>query len=313
MKKLLPLMQREWLQSRFSWALMAGIPLVLALLMIGFGQLGGMRESLDIDNAAAGVADASPPVAAMLAMAAIAGTTAVMFAIAWLSSLIIVAGIARRDHADRSIEFWMSMPATHAESLAAPLIVHLLLVPAAALFVGVAGGWVISALLVGRIAGLGAWFSLPWIDIVMGSVSVVGRLLAGLPLATLWLAPLIMLVVLTGAYFRRWSWPILGVVFGVVAPVLAKVFAQPWLNEVTWGLIGHAGQAMVSGQKSMVVDSPDKGIEALRALPGWALQDFGYALRDLGSPLLFGGLLFAAGCFYLLLIWRQRGAGIAGG
>lgn len=313
MKKLIPLMQREWLQSRFSWALMAGIPLVLALLLIGFGQISGMREDLDVDNAAAGVHDASPPVAAMLAMAAIAGTTAVMFVIAWLSSLIIVSGIARRDHADRSVEFWMSMPATHAESLAAPLIVHLLLVPAAALFVGAVGGWVISALLVGRVVGLGAWFSLPWIDIALGSVSVVGRLLAGLPLATLWLAPLIMLAVLMSAWFRRWSWAILGVVFGVVAPVLAKVFGQPWLNDVTWGLVRHAGQAMVSGQKNMVMDSADKGFEALRALPGWALHDFGFALRELASPLLMGGLLFAAGCFYLLLMWRQRGAGIAGG
>jgi ABC-2 type transport system permease protein len=50
----------------------------------------------------------------------------------------------------------------------------------------------------------------------------------------------------------------------------------------------------------------------LRALAGWAIHDLGIAVRDLASPLLAGGLLFAAGCFALLVIWRQRGAGAAG-
>ena len=57
---------------------------------------------------------------------------------------------------------------------------------------------------------------------------------------------------------------------------------------------------------------PNEGSEGLRKLPAWALHDFGLALRELPSPLLAGGLLFAAGCFVLLIIWRQRGAGASG-
>ena len=62
----------------------------------------------------------------------------------------------------------------------------------------------------------------------------------------------------------------------------------------------------------MVVDSASEGLEALRLLPAWALEDFGAALHALATPLFPSALLFAAGCFFLLVQWRQRGAGAAG-
>jgi len=46
-------------------------------------------------------------------------------------------------------------------------------------------------------------------------------------------------------------------------------------------------------------------------VPTWAFEDIGRALRDLASPLFVGGLLAAAACFALLVLWRQRGAGVA--
>jgi ABC-2 type transport system permease protein len=46
-----------------------------------------------------------------------------------VTSLFIALGSPRRDHGDRSIEFWLSLPSGHGESLAAPMLVHLLLVP----------------------------------------------------------------------------------------------------------------------------------------------------------------------------------------
>ena len=304
MKKLLPLMQREWLQHRFGWTLMAGIPLGLALLLLGFGHIQIGSDTAD---------EAGPALAPLVAIATIAGSTAVMFLIAWVSSLIIVSGMARRDHADRSIEFWMSLPATHSESLAAPLIVHLLLVPAAALLIGMASGWVLAMVTVGRVVGLGAWFGLPWGAMLAASFSLTLRLLAGLPLATLWLAPLIMLIVLMSAWFRRWGWVIVGVVPAVVAPVLDKVLGQPLLSQVLKELLSNAATALVSGGEGMNIKGAEEGFEALGRIPSWALHDFGRAVADLASPLLAGGLLFAAGCFYLLVLWRQRGAGLAGG
>ncbi len=302
MNKLIPLMQREWLQHRFGWLMLAVVPLGLALLLTAFGQV-----QFETD-AARGPADVP---AELLALACIAGSAAVLFVMAWFASLIIVSGIARRDHGDRSIEFWLSLPTTHSASLAAPLLVHLLLVPAAALLVGLAGGGLLSLVLVGRVLGVAAWFGLPWLDLLLAALSLTARLLAGLPLATLWLLPLILLVVLLAAWFRRWAWVILGVGLGLGGQLLDRLFGQPLMSQITLGLLQHAGQAMVSAGKGLAI-GPDSAAGALRALPAWALHDFGFALRDLASPLLFGGLLFSAGCFALLVHWRQRGAGAAG-
>ena len=302
MNKLIPLMQREWLQHRNGWLMMAGIPLGLSLLLLSFGeiQIGELK--------AAGAA-----LPALLAAASIAITAAVIFVIASLSSLVIVSNLARRDHADRSVEFWLSVPVSHSESFAAPLIVHLLLVPAAALVVGMLGGYAVSFLVVSRVIDSGAWFSLPWSVIVAASFSMVLRLLAGLPLAMLWLSPLILLVVLLTAWFRRWGWVILAVGLGLGSYLLKLVFGQPWLHRISGDLLQAAGRSLINGdQGGMVVDSASEGLEALRLLPAWALEDFGAALHALATPLFPSALLFAAGCFFLLVQWRQRGAGAAG-
>jgi len=302
MNKLLPLLRREWLQYRFGWALMVAVPLAITLLLLAFGEI-----QIGADDAAR-VSDKMP---ALLAVASMAGSAAVLFIIASFSSIIIVAGMARRDHSDRSIEFWLSLPATHSASLAAPLIVHLLLVPAAALLAGMAGGVLVSMVLLTRVVGFAEWFTLPWFDLMPAVLALAARLLAGLPLAILWLSPLIMLVVLLSAWFRSWSWVILGVGIGVGSQLLNRVFGQPLLSDVTLGLLMQARSALVHGGESLALQSTAGG-EALGQVPTWALHDLGLALRELPSPLLAGGLLFAAGCFYLLVLWRERGAGAAG-
>lgn len=302
MNKFLALMQREWLQHRFGWALMVAVPLGIALLLLSFGELAIGTDTVDR------VGDSLPP---LLAMASIAGSGAVIFLVAGISSLIIVAGIARRDHGDRSVEFWLSLPTTHSASLAAPLLVHLLLVPALALLLGLAGGMLVSMVLVTRVVGVGAWFTLPWGDLLPAILAIAARLLAGLPLAILWLSPLILLVVLMSAWFRRWAWVILGAGLGLGGQLLDRLFGQPLLSEITLGLLRGAGKALVSAGEVLQM-GPNQGSEGLRLLPGWALHDFGLALRELPSPLLAGGLLVAAGCFALLIVWRQRGAGAAG-
>ena len=303
MKNLIPLMQREWLQHRFGWMLMALIPIGLALALTTFG-------SIQIDDET--LAKVGNELAARAALIAIAGTMAVMFLIGWISSLIIVSGLARRDHGDRSIEFWMSLPSSHSESIAAPLIVHLLLVPMASLLVGLAGGWLLSLVAVSRVAGFGAWLTLPWPELLLGTGSLTLRLIAGLPLAELWLLPLTMLIILLTAWFRRWGWVILGVGIGLGSQLLERVFGQPLLAQWLSGVFKHAVHAMVSSQRGFVVDGPRDIAGALGAFPAWVLHDLGLAFADLVSPLLAGGLLFAAGCFALLVMWRQRGAGVAG-
>jgi len=303
MKRLIPLMQREWLQHRNGWLMMAGIPLGLSLLLLSFGQIQIGQEAQA----------AGPALPALLAAGSIAGSTAVIFLIAAFSSLVIVSNLARRDHADRSVEFWLSVPVSHSESFAAPLIVHLLLVPAAALVIGMLGGYAVSFIVVSRLVGAEAWFVLPWGTIVMASFSLMLRLLAGLPLAMLWLSPLILLVVLLTAWFRRWGWVILTVGLGLGSYLLKLVFGQPWLNRISSELIKAAGRSLINGdQGGLVVDKASQGIDALQLLPAWALADFGAALQALATPLFPGALLFAAGCFFLLVQWRQRGASAAG-
>jgi ABC-2 type transport system permease protein len=96
---------------------------------------------------------------------------------------------------------------------------------------------------------------------------------------------------------------------GLGSQLLEKVFGQPLLSRLFGELFRHAGQAMISTPGGFQAGAGDNPTVVLRALPGWLVRDFGLALQDLASPLLLGGLLFAAGCFALLVIWRQRGAG----
>ncbi|MDP1648475.1 MAG: hypothetical protein Q8M01_09780 [Rubrivivax sp.] len=299
MNNVFPLMQREWLQHRFGWALLVLVPLALALVLVSFGQV----EFNDDTPVAMG--DALP---AVIALASVGGSVTLVFLIMWVTSVFITTGLARRDHGDRSIEFWLSLPVGHVPSLAVPMLVHLILVPAAALAIGLLGGYVISLVLVTRFVGLSAWFGLPLGDLLAATMALMLRLLAGLPLATLWLAPIILLAVLSKAWIGRWGLPVLGLALGLGSLLLDRALGQPvfvqWLGDVS----RHALQAM-AGASGRGVEAHNAGeaFAALRALPGWALHDLGAALRALLSPTFAVGLALSAGCFALLVDWRGRG------
>ena len=303
MKNMIPLMQREWLQHRFAWAMLVLVPLALAVLPLSFGQL-----KLEADM----TSRSSPEIAIILGMMSIVATTAVIFLVVWLTSLFITSTLARRDHGDRSIEFWLSLPTGHTESLAAPLLVHLVLVPAAALLLGLAGGCAISLLVVTRFVGIGEWFGLPWGSMLTGMFAMVARVMAGLPLATLWLSPLILLAVLCNALFKRWGLPVLAVGLGVGSSVLEYVFGQPLLGEVLARLGRSGGQALAgaSGQ-GLVFDDKTDPVLAFQGLPAWAANDLLAALRDAASPAFAGALGVSALLFAWLVLWRQRSASIA--
>lgn len=302
MNRLLPLMQREWLQHRFGWTLMVLIPLGLALSLGVFGSIQIDPETVDR------VGDKLPTMVALISMA---GSMLVMFVIAWFSSTIIVSGLARRDHADRSIEFWLSLPTSHSASYAAPLIVHLLLVPIAALLIGLAGGFLLSMVTVTRLMGFEAWFGLPWLQMLGGTFTLCLRFIAGLPLAELWLLPLTLLIMLLTAWFRRWGWVILIVGIGLGSQLLERLFGQPLLSQLIKSQLKHALQSFIASERGLQISDGDV-TGAMQLLPGFLVHDFGLALRALASPLMLGGLLFSAGCFWLLLRWRQRGASAVG-
>lgn len=304
MNNLVALVRREWLQHRFAWTLLMLAPLVLALLPLTFGhiEIGGALEE-----------HGAPEMAAMLGVLSIVVSTAVVFVLLGLTALIIVSGLPRRDHGDRSIEFWLSLPIGHAESLAVPVLVHLILVPAAALLVGMLSGYAVSLVTVSRLVGFGEWLALPWGAIVSGSLSMVARVMAGLPLALLWLSPLVLLAMLANALFRRWGLPVLAVGLVLGSTVMERIFGQPMLSEALTHLIVNAARALAgaSGQ-GVAFDEGSDPLVTLQAMPAWALKDFGAALGQAASPALLGALVVAAALFAALVVWRQRGAGAAG-
>ena len=300
--RLLPLVQREWLQHRFGWALLVLIPLGLGVLLTTIGHI-------DFGD--------HPPRGEMLPLAITAVTllasTVAMFVILWGASLIFTSGLARRDHADRSIEFWLSLPISHSASLIVPLVVHLIVVPAVALVVGLAAGALLSLLLVARFVDVGAWFALPWADALPAVLALLGRLLAGIPLATLWLLPILLLLVLLNAWFRRWGLVVL--VAAMVGLAVVERVTGVGLASIVNALMANAATAFIGA--SRVELKPEGADDAIRILGsdaadrlyGWAANDLLAALRGLFSPLLLGGLAASAGLFALLVEWRRRGAG----
>lgn len=301
MRSLIPLFQREWLQHRLAWALVAGIPLGLALLAAVFAQV-----HVDIDRP-------PPPeqLPLLLSLVPMVAAPMVMLVIALITSGVLLSGVARRDHGDRSIEFWLSLPIAHHRALGVPVLTHALLVPAAALLVGWLGGQVLALVLVFRVTGLEAFAGLPWGKLVVASVVFIARLMAGLPLALLWVLPMLMLVILLGAWFKRWSWVVLLVGVGLLNAFDRLQLGQRWLLESGAEMLQRAGFSLIgAGGKGLSIRAEDDPSQVLSLMPATALHDFGAALAQLASPLLPIGLLFAAACFALLLRWRQQGAGV---
>jgi ABC-2 type transport system permease protein len=234
-------------------------------------------------------------------------STVIVFAILWFTSFFLLSGVPRRDHPDRSVEFWMSLPTSPSASLGAPMLVHLLVVPATALLVGLLGGLLVSAVTVTRVSGLAAWFDLPWMALLPALLAMFGRVLVGLPLATLWLLPMVMLVMLATALLRRWGIPLLAIVLGMGNLILDKAYGITFFSDIFRELVTQAGRALVlGGDTDFRVSGPEDVASALQSVPGWAMNDLGHALANLASPTLLGGLVFAALCFALLVQWRRR-------
>lgn len=300
MKHVIPLMQREWLQHRFAWSLMLLLPVAIALLATSVGQI--MIDEPDLP--------AELPIG--LALGSLAGGVGVTFTVVALSSLILMSGLARRDHGDRSVEFWMSLPTSHSASLAVPLLVHLLLLPAVALGVGLVAGVLVSLPVLARTVGFDAWLALPWPQLMAAALAIVGRILAGLPLALLWLSPLVLALVLLGAWVGRWGFVILGVGVGLGSGVLDKLLGQPWPALLLGRWLEGAGRSLAGAtdfEHSALHGADFSGPgEVLGLVPALATQDLMAAVARLASPALLLGLVIAAACFWGLVRWRRAGA-----
>jgi hypothetical protein len=296
------LLRREWLQHKTGWMVVVSAPLVIAVLVMLVGQV-----TLDINDRDVTIELSRVPALA-LATAAIVATGVLTFVLAWLSVLVQTPGLARRDQQDRSIEFWLSLPTGHAPSLTAPLLAHLLLFPLAALGIGMMAGHVVSLLLVARFVGLGDWFALPWGLLSMAWISTLLRAALGLVLATLWLSPLILLVMAASAWLKRWGLPALVLGIAIVANLLEKVFGYPQVWALGQAIFTEAGRAFVAGHPGggLNFGPGSDPLAVLGAYPGWAAADAGLALQALANPLLLLCLGISAACFGLLVLRRMR-------
>ena len=194
------LLLREWMQHKRGWLITMLLPPAIFLALLPIGQVEGMSEHLPLG----------------VAMLGLLISTAAVFGISYAAALFQLPGLARRDQQDRSIEFWLSLPASHSESIGATVLAHALLVPLAAALVGFACGGLIASGLVIKTNGLAGWADVPWLSAIGLAIPVLLRGLLGIVLMSLWLAPLILIVMAASAWLKRWGVPAVGIAVGVL-------------------------------------------------------------------------------------------------
>lgn len=305
MQKFKTLLLREWMQHQRGWLVMLALPFTVIVLAALFGQF-----QVDLGE---GESHELPPPLAM-ALMAVVGTGGLTLTLACLSALLQAPGLARRDVQDRSIEFWLSLPTSHVQSLGAQLGTHLVLWPCLALVVGMTAGVVASLFVVAKFAGIGAWLALPWLKLLPVLLLVMLRLLLGLTLAVLWLSPLILGTMAASAWLKRWGVPL--VVGGLVVSglLLDRLYGNPVVQRTLKFLAESASQALIAvdrsghGPKGLAIHPGEDVDAALSVVPGWLLHDAGQALAMLATPGFVAVLAASALAFGLLVLRRQRGA-----
>lgn len=295
------LLHREWLQHRRGWLVLMVAPAsVLGLLSLFEGalQIQVGAQSADVSNMTA-----MPALLQASLMTLAVGL--VTLALAVLSVLFQLPGLARRDQDDRSIDFWRAMPVSDTRSVAATLLSHVLVFPWAALVAGLLGGVLSTALLVGTSHGLMAWLDLPWATLLPSVLALLLRLSVGLVLALLWLSPLLMGAMLASAALRRWGVPVLAAVLFAATRLLDPRLPVPLVQPALKTMGSEALQALVridafSALEHITSAEADAVLNLLQTLPAGLWQDTiataaqaatpGFALAVLGGALGFASL-----------------------
>lgn len=285
------LMLREWLQNRWTWLIaIAALP-VLTLVSLPFGEIQlGPDKLAKLDGAV------------VLIPLALTPLTCVM--IAWLTTLFMASGLARRDWQDRSIEFWLSLPSTHGEQIGAQYLMHAFVFPLLALVLGLVFGLLLVPLTMLKLGlGLGA---LPMGQMI--SVLAVPMLLAvpALFLGALWMAPIVLTVMAASVWLKRLALPILAVVAVFLANFpstrgAVRSFAEDYVSR-----IGHLfeGLAGVLAQRSGELVQMGRGDGPK---PTDVTGFFAQSLGDFASLPAVVGLVVTAVACAAIVAKRRRG------
>jgi hypothetical protein len=286
------LLLREWMQHKRGWLVTLLAPPLLFLAMLPFGEVHGMPMD--------------KPLA--IGLLGVVMTSVLIFMISMTSATFQLPSLARRDAQDRSIEFWLSLPASHSEAIAATILAHLLLVPLAIGVIAYGIGFIVAAAVAVKAGGIAALGAIPWGSVLGFSAPVLLRLAFGVLLAMLWAAPLVMIVMNASAWLKRWGVPALAATAVVLMGILPKLYGidlfRDWFHDQMHGMT-HA--VVYSGHS---FEQQAKGLDLGEAgqLSAWAWHDAMQALQALVDPQLLGGLLIAAIGFYGLILRRRRGA-----
>jgi len=297
MTRFAPLLRREWMQHHRGYLALAVIPPVLLLLVLTLGP------DVQIQPALSNAPMVLMPLAIIL-------VTVLVAALTWLGMAFQLPGLARRDQQDRSIEFWLSLPVSHGASVGATLLFHAILVPLAALVIGWAFSHVLGLVMVAMVSGAATWSTLPWGLLLPDALVLLLRMALGLTLATLWVSPLLMVLMLASAGLKRWGVPavIAGTVgtglvlhhgFGItgIADTLAQLMQQAAFALSPWG---------ASERHLHVGENGADLLQVLQVFPSVAGRSAIDALQALASPLFVAAMAVSAACFYGLVLLRQR-------
>jgi hypothetical protein len=280
------LLKREWMQHRFGWLLLGGVPFAIMVPLMLFG-------TIDF-----GHGSAPPP--GMVSLIVAMGYVFFLLVLAGGAVAIQAPGLARRDWQDRSIEFWQSLPISHTQAVGATVLMNLLVMPLLLLGLAAVGSPVAGLIAEARVQGAGALGQVPWAAVATVFVAGIARLALGIVLAALWLSPLLLGAMAASAWLKRWGVPALAAVLGVGGVVLAKAYDQPIVLDTISRIFDNAARSVAP------IAFDDKTMPGLGQLPGMLGRDALDALAALGQPLFFGGLVVAAACFGLLVLRRTR-------
>jgi ABC-2 type transport system permease protein len=287
------LMQREWMQHHFGWlVVMLTLPLIV-LVAVPFGQI---------------QMDGTLPPPTLLAAAVISMTTLAVFGVTFLVTSFQLSGLARRDTQDRTIEFWMSLPGSHTESILATVLMHTVFVLVLALGIGAAMGVLMSIAVLIKTVGFAALMEVSWWALLVAGAAGLARLAVGTLLFTLWLAPLFMILMAANAWLKRWGTPAIVAAVVIGGNVLDKLYGNPIVWDLLQAQFDGAGRAMLDANNQMRDGSilPEAMPQFISQFATWVIGDAGAALAQTASLHFIGGLLVAAACFGLVILYRRQ-------
>ncbi len=287
------LLLREWLQYKWVWC---GLVLTCLVLM-------GLAVSVSTMNEV----DLPTPEPIMLIVAAITMgvvMTVVILAAGWQLMLV-----PRRDQQDRSIEYWASLPGSHAASLAAPIVAHGVLMPIGALLASLAVGGPLGVWMAVRELGPEALQQMQWAPLVQAWLWISARLVVGMLLAALWLAPIMLFLMAAAAWLRIWGAVLVVVLLQIFTRLYDITVLKSWMFDQLVGV----RQAFVASSTGSTIHFSDENpftmeqfYDALFRIPRWAPADMLEALRHTANLQFVSGLVLAGFCFWLLVLQRKR-------